>query len=163
LGERHGERVAWRFLRMMTQDVSGPCIHRIRNRREAAMDWKQYFEHEEGLGILATSDADGNVNLAVYSKPHVLEDGTLAFGMTDRLTHANLQSNAKAAYAFTQPGYRGVRLYLERAREEDSGPVLEAIRRRADAIVGPGTGEGVQHLVAFRVTKSLNLVGPGPV
>ena len=57
------------------------------------MDWKQYFEHEEGIGILATSDADGNVNLAVYSKPHVQEDGTLAFGMTDRLTHANLQSN----------------------------------------------------------------------
>ena len=125
------------------------------------MDWKEYFAREEGLGILATSDADGNVNLAVYSKPHVLDDGSLAFGMTDRLTHANLESNPKAAYAFAQHGYRGVRLYLEKVREEDSGPVLEAIRRRADAVVGPGTGEVVRHLVCFRVTKSLDLVGPG--
>jgi hypothetical protein len=54
---------------------------------------------------------------------------------TDRLTHANLQSNPKAAYAFAQHGYSGVRLYLEQVREEDSGPVLDAIRRRAEGWV----------------------------
>ncbi len=82
--------------------------------------------------------------------------------MGDRLTHANLQANPKAAYAFAQPGYRGVRLYLEKVREEVDGPVLEAVRGRADAVVGPGTGEAVGSLVCFRVTRALALVGPEP-
>ena len=123
------------------------------------MNWQQYFDKARGTGFLATADRSGKVDIAVYSRPHVLHDGTLAFGMTDRLTHANLQENPNAVYAFQERGFQGVRLYLERVREEDHGPVLEQVRRRAAAIVGPGTGSAVTHLVCFRVTKALTLVG----
>ncbi len=125
------------------------------------MSWKEYFEAGRGAGFLATADRAGVVNIAVYSRPRVLTDGTLAFGMADRLTHANLQENPFAAYAFQEKGFQGVRLYLEKVREEDHGPVLEEVRSRADAIVGPGTGDCVTHLVCFRVAKVLNLVGDG--
>ncbi len=125
------------------------------------MDWKQYFESHQGTGFLATADREGNVDIAVYSRPHVLGDGTLAFGMTDRLTHRNLQDNPKAVYAFQERGFAGVRLYLEKVREETGGAVLEEVRRRADEIVGSGTGGQVAFLVCFRVTRNLNLVGPG--
>ncbi|MDW7709391.1 MAG: pyridoxamine 5'-phosphate oxidase family protein [Deferrisomatales bacterium] len=125
------------------------------------MNWKAYFERSQGAGFLATAGRGGEVNLAVYSRPRVLTDGTLAFGMADRLTYANLQENPLAVYAFQQKGFRGVRLYLEKVREDDHGPVLEEIRARADDIVGPGTGDSVTHLVCFRVVKALNLVGDG--
>ncbi|MDF1554731.1 MAG: pyridoxamine 5'-phosphate oxidase family protein [Deferrisomatales bacterium] len=125
------------------------------------MDWKEYFEGRRGTGFMATANKDGEVNIAVYSRPRVTEDGTLAFGMTDRLTHKNLRDNPKAAYAFQEPGFQGVRLYLEKVREETSGPVLEEVRRRADQIVGSGAGEQVEFLVCFRVIRHLNLVGPG--
>ncbi|HSH68653.1 MAG TPA: pyridoxamine 5'-phosphate oxidase family protein, partial [Deferrisomatales bacterium] len=61
------------------------------------MDWNKYFEGRRGTGFMATADKDGEVNIAVYSRPRVMEDGTLAFGMTDRLTHKNLQDNPRAA------------------------------------------------------------------
>jgi len=123
------------------------------------MNWSDYFKGARGTGFLATADDKGRVDVAVYSRPQVLRDGTLAFGMTDRLTHANLQENPHAVYAFQEAGFQGVRLYLEKVREEDHGPVLEEVRQRADAIVGPGTGAAVTHLVCFRVVKALTLVG----
>ena len=123
------------------------------------MNWKEYFEKTTGKGFLATADCTGEVDIAIYSRPHVMEDGTLAFGMTDRLTHANLGENPYAVYAFNEKGYQGVRLYLEKVREETEGPLLEEIRKRADEVVCPGTGDAIKYLVYFRVTKDLPLVG----
>jgi hypothetical protein len=123
------------------------------------MDLKKYFETARGHGYLATADGEGKVDIAVYSRPHVEGDGTLAFGMGSRLTHANLQSNAHAVYAFDEGDWRGVRVFLRKLREEESGPLLEEIQASADRIVGPGVGGGIRHLVHFEVTKILPLVG----
>jgi hypothetical protein len=123
------------------------------------MNWRDYFEKTTGKGFLATVGRTGEVDIAIYSRPHVMEDGTLAFGMTDRLTHANLQENPHAVYAFNQKGYEGVRLYLEKVREETEGPLLDEIRKRADEVVCPGTGDAIQYVAYFRVTKELPLVG----
>ena len=123
------------------------------------MDWNRYFTDTSGRGYLATADRTGRVDVAVYSRPHVLEDGTLAFGMADRLTHANLAENPHAVYAFDEGRYRGVRLYLEKVREESSGPLLDEIRARADEVVGPGTDAAVRFVVYFRVVQDLPLVG----
>ncbi len=123
------------------------------------MNWKDYFEKTTGKGFLATGGRSGEVDIAIYSRPHVMEDGTLAFGMTDRLTHANLQENPYAVYAFNEKGYKGVRLYLEKVREETEGSLLQEIRKRADEVVCPGTGDAIKYVVYFRVTKDLPLVG----
>ena len=82
------------------------------------MEWKDYFEKKSGMGFLATSNSKGDVDIAVYSRPKVMDDGTLAYGMADRLTHANLQENPRAVYAFNEGGFQGVRLFLEKDREE---------------------------------------------
>ena len=123
------------------------------------MNLKEYFEKITGKGFLATAGRTGEVDIAIYSRPHVMEDNTLAFGMTDRLTHANLQENPHAVYAFNEKGYQGVRLYLEKVNEETEGPLLEEIRRRADEVVCPGTGDAIKYVVYFRLTKNLPLVG----
>lgn len=84
------------------------------------MDLRPYFDTARGHGILATADAADRVNMAIFSRPHVFEDQTLAFIMPHHLTHSNLQSNPHAAYLFTEegPGYTGKRLYLTKLREE---------------------------------------------
>jgi hypothetical protein len=123
------------------------------------MRWKSYFTSTKGTGYLATADRAGKVDIAVYSRPHVLKDETLAFGMGNRLTHTNLAENPHAVYAFNEGHYQGVRLYLEKLREETSGPLLEEIRAAADEIVGPGTAGFVKFVVHFRVVKDLPLVG----
>jgi hypothetical protein len=125
------------------------------------VDWKRYFGNAKGQGFLATADRRGVVDIAVYSRPHALDDGTLAFGMTSRLTHRNTVENPYAAFAFVEEGagYSGVRLYLERVGEEGSGPLLKAIRSHAEQVIGPGAASEVAHVVIFKVKKHLPLVG----
>ncbi len=122
------------------------------------MDYKTYFENTTGKGFLSTANAQGEVNTAFYSRPHVRDDGTFVFGMTDRLTHANLQENAHAIYAFNESGYSGRRFYLEKTKEESEGPILEQMKEAANKCVHPGAGSLVKYIVYFKVTKDLPLV-----
>ena len=45
------------------------------------MSLAEYFESIKGIGVLATSDSDGNVNTAIYSRPYIIDDNTVAFSM----------------------------------------------------------------------------------
>ena len=123
------------------------------------MTLKEYFDTTRGLGVLSTADSDGNVDAALYARPHVMEDGTVALIMRDRLSHHNLQSNPHATYLFKEegPGYRGKRLFLSRVREEQNTERLESLRRRKSAY---RNGED-RFLVFFKVDKELPLVGDG--
>ena len=56
-----------------------------------------YFENVRGTGVLATADSEGRVKVALHARPHVMEDGTLAFVMLERLTRHNLKQNPHAA------------------------------------------------------------------
>ncbi len=78
------------------------------------MNLSEYFAKAKGCGVLATADAEGKVGIAVYARPHFIEEETVAFIMADRLTHKNLESNPHAAYLFIESGekYAGKRLYL---------------------------------------------------
>jgi hypothetical protein len=125
------------------------------------MDLRDYFEGTKGHGVLATSDEQGRVNLAIFSRPHVLEDQTIAFIMRQRLTHSNLQSKPYAAYLFMEDGagYKGKRLYLTKIREEQDTELLRSLRRR---VYPPGQKKpGPSFLVFFQVDKILPLVGAG--
>ena len=122
------------------------------------MDLKQYFDTTKGLGIFSTADAAGKVDAAVYSRPHVMEDGTLAFIMLDRLTHDNLQSNPHAHYLFKEegPGYRGLRFFLTKVREEQNSELLHALRRRQPV----DQTDAPRFLVFFKIDETLPLVTP---
>ncbi len=122
------------------------------------MDLKEYFERASGRGVLATADSDGRVDVAVFSRPHVMEDGTLAFIMPERLTHHNLESNPHAAYMFMEDGqgWKGIRLFLTKLRDEKDTELLRTLKRRRYE----GDEEG-RHLVFFKVDKVLPLIGSG--
>ena len=126
------------------------------------MELREYFEDVKGLAVLATADDQGHIDVAVYAIPHVMDDTTIAFIMPDRLTHHNLQSNAHAAYLFKEdgPGYKGVRLFLKKLREEQDTELLHAIRRKKYA-AEKGEEETSRYLVFFTVEKTLSLIGAG--
>ena len=126
------------------------------------MDLTKYFEETKGFGVLATADEKGHVDVAVYSRPHIFDEKTVAFIMADRLTHHNLQSNPHAAYLFREegPGYKGMRLFLTKVREETDSELLYSIRRRHYASP-EGQGEQSRFLVFFTVDKTLPLIGVG--
>jgi hypothetical protein len=123
------------------------------------MGLAEYFENIKGLGVLATSDADGNVDIAVYSRPYIIDEKTIAFSMLERLSYSNIQSNPKAAYMFVEQGegYTGKRLHLTRAGEEKDPQRIEEIKKQHTRIRGPD--EKIRHLVYFTVDKIRPLVG----
>lgn len=121
------------------------------------MDLKAYFEKTEGLGVFSSSNAEGKVTAAIYARPHIMDDGTLAFIMRDRLTHHNLQSNPRAVFLFVEKGegYKGRRLYLKKIREEQDSELLEQLRRRKTRVP---EGES-RFLVFFTLEQELPLIG----
>jgi hypothetical protein len=125
------------------------------------MDLKEYFENTNGFGVLSTADRQGKVDAAVYSRPHVMDDGTIASIMADRLTHENLKTNPHAVYLFLEEGkgYQGKRLFLTKIREEQDAELINEICRRCYPtelqVAEP------RFLVVFRIDKELPLIGAG--
>lgn len=125
------------------------------------MELRDYFQNTKGRGILATADGNGKVDMAVYAKPHFMEDGMIAFIMADRLTHHNLQTNPHAAYLFMEEtgGYKGRRLFLTKVREEQDTDLLYSLRSRkypAEKVEGKP-----RFLVFFKIDEILPLIGTG--
>ena len=123
------------------------------------MELKEYFLKNKGFGVLATADGKGQTNAAVYSRPHFMEDGTVAFIMRDRLTHNNLTSNPYATFLFRDDGagYQGRRLYLEKVGEEQDTELLRSLSRRKY----PDKTAEAKFLVFFKLIDELPLIGSG--
>ena len=121
------------------------------------MELNDYFEKTTGTGILSTADKNGKVNAAIYSRPHFLDGGKMAFIMRDRLSHSNLQSNPHAVYLFIEdgPGYKGKRLYLNMVKEEKNAEQIVSLQRRKYKT----EVEEDRFLVFFELERQRPLVG----
>jgi hypothetical protein len=123
------------------------------------MNLYDYFENAEGLGVLATADSAGRVDAAIYARPHVTDEDTVAFIMREHLTHQNLQSNPHAAYLFVEeaPSYVGKRFYLTILREETDPALIDSLRRRTPRLCKENASK--EYLVYFRIDRIRPLVG----
>jgi len=122
------------------------------------MKIETYFKDNRGAGILSTANKDGEVNSAIYARPHVFEHDQVAFIMRDKLTHANLMENPSANYLFIEDGqgFHGVRLYLEKIDEVQDDEKIASLTRRK---TGQADDAEKRFLVTFKVLKLLVLVG----
>ncbi len=120
------------------------------------MSLNEYFKSHKGIGAFSTADADGNVNSAIYARPHFDGDETAIFIMKDRLNRSNLKTNPKAVYLFKEDGgYEGKRLYLTFEKEEQNDELLTKYRRSPKEY---NDGEP-RYITYFKVDKVLPLVG----
>jgi hypothetical protein len=124
------------------------------------MRLEDYFAATSGFGVLSTADGNGKVDSAVYSQPHFMDDGTIAFIMRDRLTHHNLEENPYAAYLFIEKegGYKGIRLFLKKVKENTDEELIRKMTRRC-LTPEEDKARGAKFLVYFEIEKVLNLVG----
>ena len=123
------------------------------------MSLVEYFENIKGLGVLATSDSDGNVDIAVYSRPYIIDEKTIAFSMLEKRSYSNIQSNPRAAYMFVEQGegYAGKRLNLTKTGEEKDEERIKQIRQQHSK--AKDYEDKVRHLIYFTVDKIRPLVG----
>ena len=127
------------------------------------MNLTEYFEQAKGIGVLATTDASGQVDQAVYAKPCFPDRDdadTCCFIMANRLSHDNILHNPSAAYLFIEAGdgYRGKRLSLTLMGEESDPAAIAAVRRH---YAPPIRDEECKFLVQFHVEGVRPLIGNG--
>ena len=121
------------------------------------MKISEYLENIRGVGILSTASSDGEVNAAVYARPHVVAPDKVAFIMRERLSRANIKQNRRAHYLFLEEGVksRGMRLHLDMIEETDDPEEINRLSRREQ----PSDDGERRYLVTFRVQKALSLLG----
>lgn len=126
------------------------------------MKLSEYLDNVSGKGVLATADAEGKVDGAIYSKPQILKDGILVFIMRDHLTHHNIVSNPYATYLFIEDGphYKGIRLFLKKTKEDTDPELISAMTRR-NLTPEQDKAKGPKFLVYFALEKILPLIGTG--
>ena len=126
-----------------------------------SMKLSEYFEKTQGIGVLLPTDASGQVNQAIYGRPHFLnddEDGTCSFIMSNRLSHDNVKHNPSAAYLFIEKceGYVGKRLSLTVIGEETDPEKIKAVRHRNIPTISEEEGK---YLVQFHIEGVRSLIG----
>lgn len=125
------------------------------------MTISEYFASAKGHGVLATANAKGEVNAAVYSKPYFSDQHTAVFIMAERLTYVNLKTNPKAVYLFIESTseWTGKRLYLTLLKEEQDEQMLARICQICDY---SHYDVGNRHIAYFNVEKVLPLTDSNP-
>jgi hypothetical protein len=81
--------------------------------------------------------------------------------MSDRTSHANLQSNPRAVYSSRRKGGTRASGLPDRIGEEKDSPQIAALRRRSDNTQAERTAEGPRFLVWLRIDRIRPLVGKG--
>ncbi len=115
---------------------------------------------EGGRGVIATADAAGVVNQAVFAIPHVVDEQTLAWGFSEGRSIANLRENPHASYLYLAPsrGYSGWRLSLTMKEESGEGEMLEKIKSRTAQVASPEASSAVTLVAYFKVDEVRPLI-----
>jgi hypothetical protein len=121
------------------------------------MNLSAQFE-DGGTGVMATAGSDGSVNTAVYAVPHVIDDKTVAWGMTEGRTYRFAKENPHASFLYFSPRGKGIRLTLALKSIETSGDLLARIRARASETVNRQAADAVKYVVYFNIVETRPLV-----
>ncbi len=113
-----------------------------------------------GSGVIATADRDGTINTAIYAVPHVVDEETVVWGITEGRTYRNLRENPNAAFLHQAPGdgAAGVRMTLRLDRIQNGGKMLDTVRARARKVSGAAAADMVRYVAYFKVVETRPLM-----
>lgn len=118
----------------------------------------EYFNKQPRIGTLSTAGRDGNVNVAYFGSPRMVDEKTVFMGLGQNRTYANLQQNPNAVFMIMEPGrtlpeWKGVRVYLKMSDCQTSGDKLEQIRAVIAEKAGPDAGKMIHAAVTFEIQE----------
>ena len=110
------------------------------------------------IGTLSTSNKEGDVNVAVFGSPRMIDEDTVVMGIGQNRSYRNLQRNPKAAFIVMEPGksvsdWKGARLYLEAVDMETSGDFYDEIKNNIAKIAGKEAAERIHAAIRFKITE----------
>ena len=124
------------------------------NRKEV-MD---LFNKRPRIGTLSTANRNGEVNVAVFGSPQMIDENTVVMGIGRNRSLSNLQENAKAVFMVVEPGktlmdWKGARVYLEAVEIEKGGGFFEEIKEGIAEAAGKAAADMIHAAVRFKITE----------
>lgn len=123
------------------------------------------FNRKTRIGALATTNKRGDVNIAVFGSPRMIDEETVIMGIGDNRSFRYLQENPNATFLVIEPGeapmeWKGARLYLELDSFERYGEMLDSFRNNIRKVAGDQSADAIVAAVRFKVTDVRPLIAP---
>lgn len=117
----------------------------------------------QAAGYLATADSTGKVNSAVFGSCRLLTADTVAIGLGDNRSLANLQENPSATLLFVTPGssplnWQGARIYLEVSHFVSGGELFDNVIAEIEKEAGKMAAHMITTVAVFQVTEVRPLI-----
>jgi hypothetical protein len=121
------------------------------------------FNKRPRIGTLSTANQKGEVNVAVFGSPQMIDENIVVMGIGENRTFRNLKENPRAAFIIMEPGeslmdWKGVRVYLEATDIETGGGFYEQIKQNIEKAAGKQAGAMIHAAIRFRITEVRSLV-----
>jgi hypothetical protein len=125
----------------------------------------ELFNQRPRIGSLSTAGSKGDVNVAIFGSPQMIDKNTVVMGIGRNRTFQNLQENPKAAFIVMEPGespmeWKGARVYLEVAGIETKGELLDQIKGMIAKAAGEAAAKMIHAAIRFNVTEVRPLIDP---
>jgi hypothetical protein len=140
----------------------------IINLKGVDMDRKELmrmFNKQSRIGVLATSNKNGDVNTAVFGSPRMIDENTVIMAIGDNRSASYLEENPRASFLVVEPGaepasWGGARLYLEVEAFERFGELLDSFREQIRKTAGDSSANAIQAAIRFKITYVRSLIAP---
>lgn len=118
----------------------------------------EMFNKRPRIGSLSTADMEGNVNVAVFGSPQMVDEETVVMGIGRNRSLKNLKENPRAAFIVMEPGdtpaeWSGARVYLEAQTVDQDGEFYEDIKANIAKMAGPQAAKMIFAAIRFRITE----------
>jgi len=116
------------------------------------------FNKRPRIGTLSTADMNGNVNVAVFGSPQMVDEETVVMGIGKNRPLVHLKENPRAAFIVMEPGetvadWSGARVYLEAQTVDQEGEFYEDIKANIAKMAGQEAARMIFAGVRFKITE----------
>jgi hypothetical protein len=121
------------------------------------------FNRQPRIGALGTANSKGEVNVAVFGSPQMIDENTVVMGIGKNRSLRNLMENPKGVFIIAEPGatvmdWKGVRVYLEALDIETGGGFYDLIKENIAKAAGKGAADMIHAAIRFKITEVRPLV-----
>ena len=116
----------------------------------------EIFNKQPRIGTLSTANTQGDVNVAVFGSPQMIDENTVVMGIGENRSFRNLRENPKAVFIVMEPGdtimnWKGARVYLEALAIETGGGFYDQIRDNIAKAAGEQAAKMIHAAVRFKI------------
>ena len=126
----------------------------------------ELFNKRPRIGALSTANQKGEVNVAVFGSPQMIDENTVVMGIGKNRSLANLRENPHAVFIVVEPGktvmdWKGARVYLEVLAVETGGGFYDQIKDNITQAAGKAAGDMIRAAIRFKIVEVRPIVDTG--